>query len=283
MGIRRTIKKVLRPSLYTWEDVSTAFVISTGRTGTKFLASTLSRCFRGVKAIHEPDPDLFELGVDYARGLISREIAAQQLLAGREHICESLHVDSNDYYIETNACLNPMVDVVAESFPTAKIVHVIRDPRDYVRSAYSWRVRSSGGGMTYYLSDDDLRRRITSDDVDESGCQWQQLNRFQRCCWSWMHHDSLIRTAIAGSERALTIKFETLVAGDLTGFEHVVDFLGLADRQIVFGEPLRQLLHKRVNSNREYLLPAWTDWSQQHRREFDALVGPYMEECGYQL
>lgn len=53
-----------------WEDIQVSFIISTGRTGTKFLSDIFNRA-SNTTSLHEPMPSFLELANDYARGIIS--------------------------------------------------------------------------------------------------------------------------------------------------------------------------------------------------------------------
>lgn len=85
-----------------WEGVNVAFVVSTGRTGTQFL----TRFFRGlspqIDARHEPNPDFLKLGVDFARGKISFQKAANAIKKGRLWVCDEINKTGKDIYIESN-------------------------------------------------------------------------------------------------------------------------------------------------------------------------------------
>lgn len=60
-----------------WEEIRQIFIISTGRTGTKFLAKLLNN-YSSVFSVHEPRPHFLRLGYNYAIGNSSFEEARKK-------------------------------------------------------------------------------------------------------------------------------------------------------------------------------------------------------------
>ena len=286
--LKARIGKVLHPARYDWAGIDVAFIVSTGRTGTRKLASLLTAAFERVDARHEPPPDMFDLGTGHIRSKLSTDEALRRLRRDREYICGQLHSSGCDYYIESNNNLGLLLPVAKACFPDCRIVHVVRNGRDFVRSAYSKTVRSATrrGAKALVMSEDDPRRRLAATDFpDDRFCdRWAQMSRFERLCWLWVKLDSLIRASIAGdTRRALTVKFEDVFnqASGYQAFWEVVEFLGLKQRMSLTTGELHQLMGVKENRTENYLLPKWNEWSPQQMRQFQAIAGEHMALYGY--
>ena len=66
--VRRQLEKK-----YFSKDSKVFFIVSTGRTGTKFFEDFLSQNFNEVYAVHEPRPDFFDIGISKIRKNTSKE------------------------------------------------------------------------------------------------------------------------------------------------------------------------------------------------------------------
>ena len=111
----------------------TVLIVSSGRTGTQFLAHYFDANYPNVVARHEPPPRyLLRVAANaHAAGALSSAAVARLLEAKRRRIDRL----SADLYVESNPFLWGAVDVFEEVFEGATIVHVVRDPREQVRSS----------------------------------------------------------------------------------------------------------------------------------------------------
>jgi len=113
-------------------------VLSTGRTGTKFLASLLSNHFpKSARTQHESSRTrpINILTNMYFAGFIPKVFLPMtwKLLKQRE-----LSKTELDFYIDINNFLYGIPVIEPELYPNLKVVHIIRDPRTYVRSHINW-------------------------------------------------------------------------------------------------------------------------------------------------
>jgi hypothetical protein len=287
--VKRRVGKVFRPSRYDWADIDVALIVSTGRTGTRKLAHVLSAACSGVDSRHEPFPDLFDIGTDYIRSQFSFDEAVARVRRAREQVCGEVHAAGCDYYIESNNNLALLLPVVRVLLMHCRIVHVVRDGRDFVRSAYSKTVPSARrrGETVLVMSEQDPRKRLQATDFPDDPYQsrWAHMDRFERCCWLWVKVDSLIREAIAGDGRAITVKFEDVFdkSSGYPGLRTIVEFLGLKERLCVDTADIAGLMAVKENRTQRYLLPHWTDWPAEQMRVFRDIAGAHMALYGYDL
>jgi len=55
-----------------WNNINKYFIISTGRTGTKFLAKFFNEIGNSI-AVHEPNPEFLKLAINYAKNQVSKK------------------------------------------------------------------------------------------------------------------------------------------------------------------------------------------------------------------
>src|SRR5438477_7493912 len=109
------------------------FIVSSGRTGTKAIAQHLSNCYPDIWARHEPAPS-WRLRMGTTRelcGRASREELVGMLVKLRRKMVEEAR---EGIYVESNPYLSGFIGVLGEVFEDARVVHVVRDARTYVRS-----------------------------------------------------------------------------------------------------------------------------------------------------
>jgi hypothetical protein len=285
----RILKKSVCPSLYCWDDVEVALIISTGRTGTKFIAKLFSEIFQGVDARHEPFPDLFDLAVTYLRSNLPSSKTLAKFQRSREHICETVHRNGAEVYIEANNNLAWLIPFARKTFENCKIVHVIRDPREYLRSQYSklvWSIERDGQ-MVPFMSEKDGRPRISALDFSDDPYRdlWHKMSRFEKICWYWVKKNRIIRNALAGKEQAITIKYEDIFDSNLgyKGLWQIIDFLNLNAKLVMNMEEIEKKMNRKSNATKDYLIGKWPDWSPEHRQQFISIVGEDIKLYGYEI
>src|SRR5688572_22563783 len=112
------------------------FVLSTGRTGTKFLAEYFNKNYPSITALHEPKPSyLLRL---FSNAYVDGRVSADQMVSiyhrQRRHILPAI---ATDQYMEATGYLYGFVDVLDHITPDPIILHILRDPREFVRSAHN--------------------------------------------------------------------------------------------------------------------------------------------------
>jgi hypothetical protein len=163
------------------------FVVSTGRSGTKTMAKTLSG-LPGCTCRHEPAPELILESSALRYGEFDVERLKRILIKTRSPVVEG------NVYGESNQTLSLIIPILAQAFPDAKFVWLVRNGLDVVASTVG-RQWYTGHSANHDRYDDcpPLERawidgRIQGDrchDVPEA--QWEEMNPFARCCWYWSY------------------------------------------------------------------------------------------------
>ncbi|MDA3792587.1 MAG: sulfotransferase [Elusimicrobia bacterium] len=254
-----------------WSSKKMVFIVSTGRTGTKFLARFFNK-YDGIYALHEPRPDFLAEGIKYAAGKLSDNKAVDILKSNRSAIYREVVRRGDGIYVESNNRLFALLKPLKKTFKDAKIIHIVRDGRDYVRSGMSrnW----------YKKSDSTLRLEATLFPDDPYFEKWKEMSRFEKIAWRWQKKDGFIYDTIKDITDTLTVKFEDIFYSDnYKGLRKIAEYVG-ADN--AYTETLiKDLVHKKVNFTSNYSIKEWHKWNADKKDRFYAVAGRHLEKYGY--
>ncbi|MGD1951571.1 MAG: sulfotransferase [Leptolyngbyaceae cyanobacterium] len=270
-SLKKIDKKLLQYNLLPqqdWNSIEQVFIISTGRTGTQFFARFFNQFPDDVKSLHEPSPDFLSLAINYARGRVDFETAAKEIERNRRVFCCEFKRKRVRLYIESNNRFFSLMHPLRKAFPDSKIIYIVRDGRDYVRSGMSRR---------WYTENDKLpRMQATMFPDDPYASQWEHMSRFEKITWRWQKKDGFINNDFQGLENAIKVKFEDIFYDpDRKGLFEITRFIGLDDETAQHF--LAEMGDKKVNTNARRVIPKWTDWDNEMKHDFDAIAGNHMK------
>ncbi len=247
------------------------FVVSTGRTGTRFLAETIAGW--GARSHHEPGPWwLRHLSNAHASGAVSRERAVDLLHRVRDEV---LAVDQP--WFEASCLDHGLVAPLLEAFPEATVVQVVRHPVGYVRSAQDWGAYRFGGRPLNVLP----YRRLAPPQFHPwspaERVRWVGQDQFARLAWAWTAMNRAMRTQGEGSDRFRTVRFESMTdpTEGPTELGRLADDLGLA----VDRAALEAAVPARVNAS----TPKAGEWSAAQWARLVELTEDEAAEYGYEV
>lgn len=246
------------------------FVTGMGRSGTAFLAQMLGSV-SDVRAKHEQIGHREYCVLSWC--MQRDEYAVPFLEREKECIERSAPVP---WFVDVNSYLRYSVDALRIVFRPAAVFHLVRDPRDVVRSIY---LRRDERHVQVVPKDGATLRR------------WLREDKFYRVCWNWA--DATGRLMEQGAR--------------LLQFERVTNDYGYLRDQLL--EPLAWNLSEaawhasrktKVNRTRGAFyrlayarlkgkaferrpLGPYSMWSDSQKEVFREVCGPIMEPLGYEL
>lgn len=249
------------------------FVVSTGRTGTTFLAEAIRRL--GGTAVHEPGPVWLRLASNaYVSGELSRRRATNIV---RKH-----RGADNQWDVEASCLIYGLVEPILEARQDAYVVQLVRDPRTYVRSAMNWGVHRPGGRPLNLIPYRRLAPVHTEGRTVANYLKWARRNQFERVCWTWNAMNRSIAEQGRGHQRFTTIRMEDLF-DDSSGFKGFTEILELAGMEIPTPGVLREVVSKRVNPAPETQFPSWEYWDKDQIELLVRECGDLAEIYGYPI
>ncbi len=263
-----------------WDNVQVFFIISTGRTGTKFLASLFNQ-FEHVIAFHEPRPHFLKLGNDFAAGKISSQKAMNKIERGRRITLKELKRQDPKIkvYVEANNRLFSLIPVLLTNFKGCKIIHIVRDGRDVIRSEMN-RFENRRHPFP--------RLKATDFPADPYYEKWNDMSKFERVCWWWQKKDKIIYEAVKKRKNCVTIRFEDIFneKSGYPGMKKIIDFINmdfdghteLLNYNLILNS---QTMNKKVNKPTDKNVPHWKHWDQNQIKQFKMIAGEHMKKYGY--
>lgn len=242
----------------------TVWIVSSGRTGTQFLARYFDANFDAVSALHEPPPRVRTRVVvnAFMKGACSRERVLSLLRAKRrriERIATPLYVESNPFLWGAIGCLE-------EVFEGPVIVHVVRDPRAHVRSSLN---HGTSSGLKA-LANRWLPYWYPS--TPEDAGDW-----VERATGVWAHANRFLGETGAACAHYQRFRYEDLFDGSHSGLRALCGSLGLEFR----GEGAPVDPSRPINAAEGRVLGDWQGWSDAQCRAVHRIAAPLMAEYGY--
>ncbi|EFK11585.1 conserved hypothetical protein [delta proteobacterium NaphS2] len=253
------------------------FILGMGRSGTAFLASLLSKANHAL-VYHEPEPeDRLYFGLRYAGHF---DAVVDNYLKRRFQ--KILPKDKSiQHYGEVNSYLRYEVDWLRDKFDPA-IIHVVRDGRDFVSSAYP--------RVAYTVND--KKMTIVPKSGDAYAEKWQNMSRFEKLCWYWMHTNEFL-----ASKTDKRVQFEKLI-GDYEYFEkNLLNQIGLyisknlweeqiqkpknTTKHFLMKKRIKRLLGMRKQDDNTIPIAHWNKWDNERLSQFDDICSGTMKKLGY--
>ncbi len=251
------------------------FIVSSGRTGTTALATHLDRIYPDVRALHEPRPSwrLRRASNKALCGHMRRQQLVRLLADSRRQLAARI---DRPIYVESNPYLGGFLDAFDEVFEHPLLVHVVRDPRDYVRSSINFGTfaglkRWAQALVPYWLP--------KPENFAEPGeITWNEMSEPARLAWYWaILNTELNRGRQLFGPRYLLIRFEDLFKPDGSGLRQLTDFIGVAyDPRLV-----ESANSEKVNASFVHRMPRWQEWDSSTLGEVVGYCRPLMREYGY--
>ncbi len=258
------------------DRIQVSVVVSTGRTGTRFLAGVLNRPELGLVATHEPSPSLGDLGNDFITGRKSLEQVKSIILRDRANIFRSI---GDKMYLESNAGLIFLLPALKELIRNFKVIHVVRHPIDFVRSGVNRIYYSNGKVFQTYAEEKNWKLR--AEDFADAGEDWSALDIYERFMWAWaFKNDYAARFVRENPTIALRVRFEDIFhCANHSGFHSILDFLNRKELAPKFNaDDFRQV----VNASEAAFAEPFEAWPPHRKASLQRICGPLVGVANYQ-
>lgn len=260
------------------EERPFTIITSTGRTGTIFFAQLLGNLFpEQVESYHERGHSrlINILSNAHLAGLVSHT----SLLAAWQRFKQpEFDRRQNPFYIEVSAHLYAAVSALPELWSGLQVVHIVRDPRAYVRSHINWSRHRAKSFVANYLTpfwqpNPFLLREMRLRD-------WLGMSKFQHFCWIWDFKNRTLASLETSDVRYLRIRFEDFFQSEdqEARLNELLSFIGLPAQ-----ESTAQYFSRRVNLTEKKTFPGWQSWSPLQCAHLDQICGDRMRQYGYGL
>jgi len=288
-------------------DQDLAYIVSGGRTGTKYFGEMLCDFIPEAYSVHEPDVATLDdlqllrqrvktfglwhmvvgrlLGKTGIRALSTRRLSGD--IGDQKRFIQSIRRHRESYYAGLNAPLiiesynqwYGLLPQVRELYPDARIVGIIRDPRDWV---VSWLNHGARHGRTDRVTMFG-QKRLTPAMVGEADLvpDWETLTPFEKLCWDWRVINTTIVDFCDQDEASRVFRFEDLFLGeDDTSMRDLINFVAQHPSRTYEQTYDAELRRQKVNT-RASRAERWPQWTPEQVRHLEKMCQPLMSRFGY--
>jgi hypothetical protein len=248
------------------------FFLSTARTGTKTLAEGLAT--DELLSPHQPAfSRLLTIASNfYLHGWLPRRLLEWLVSQTRE---SQILKAKCRYYAQVFSLDYLPAKIMSERHANVYIVHIVRDPRTWVRSYLNWmRTRRKSWIANNFVPGWHPSGAFTGEMTWRA---WRQLDEFQRVCWHWSYKNRLLERLFADDPRYICIHFEDLFSSQGTHLlRETLTFVGLPYRS-----EYAAMLNKPKNRSQASTLAKWDEWEPRRQQQLIEICGEQMNEYGY--
>jgi hypothetical protein len=247
------------------------FVVGSGRCGTAAVARLLQG-IDGIEAHHEYVRDTYQREATlYYMGMLDKPAIMRQL---SELYRSAVNYSEAETFLDASNKLAWVVDVLAEAFPYARFIHLIRDGRKVVSSFFHKL-------NVYSDRHQDILREYKSNLISvlpppPEEFWWplapEGYNQFQRICWHWVASNENILKHIPG-ERSIRVKLESLAARPAE-MERMLSFIGI---------PFNNSFMEAMKRPQHVYVPVDYPLTAEQKEQFLFICAPMMEVLNYDI
>lgn len=193
---------------------------------------------------------------------------------------------------DKNPCYLPFIPYLNNVWD-CKIVFLVRDGRDVVRSLLDWHKFKSKNVFAMHEDDPESivvepaadpwdYSRLRPNPGEEHYNNWSKLSRFQKCAWYWSEFNSLGMDYLSKIDNSRWKCVDVTHAG-VDDVRELYEFLNLRGFD---EESISKNLTARINSLQERTgqkgdAPHWSNWTDDQMAEFELYAGAIMTKLNY--
>lgn len=229
------------------------FFLSTGRCGTKWFSDLLN-IDKSLFVNHAPVPSLAiqsKLAYTYTNQLTNPDINSllkEIFLTAREQHLRYTY-KTGKRYIETNNYITFFAPLLADLFPDAKFVHLVRHPAAFIRS---------GMRRDYYTASIQDSKRIVPLANSPYYDKWRAFSRLEKIAWLWQETNDYIEQFKATCSNHYTFVFDEL---DTQHVQRLLDFLEIEIPE----KKIDGRLSLKKNRQSAGVFPKFEKWEQENK------------------
>lgn len=256
------------------DDKQTRYVFSTGRTGTTLLREFIKKRNPEFKIAFEPSPSrqAFILWSAGMRGLMQEDIGRNLIYKWRRK--ELLQRNEGQIRIEFDSYLSPLVAEMLDYSISPIIVHMVRHPYSWIRSAENFKAAHWRRFIIDYLP---FAKLIPP----KASTSWSGLNTIERSAWRWVYYNEKLLECEKAGQNYLCVKYEDFISSDskirnetVNKILHMLDPQHDTELDIEWSEKMNESSHGKIDH--------WQDWPTQTLSNVREICGDLMDNFGYQ-
>lgn len=249
-------------------------VLSTGRTGTNYLA----RIFSALERREISHQGRFSRIMNIAGNM--------GLCPGFESLSKTFLFHMLNRTDSMKSTVDPLLSIphilLMDRFQDtkrSKILHIVRDPRDFATSFMNWRRQRLRRLFLHHCVPFWQPNPWCAGDVNFM--EYLQMSKFEHFCWIWAYKNRMFeKVGLDCRVEYLRIRMEDLMGSQDSAGRSLH---GLASFLDVPAQRLAELMMKSPAMNRSTnrSFPRWRSWTRRQAVILEKHCGPLMEKYGY--
>jgi hypothetical protein len=243
------------------------YILSTGRCGTTFLSEMIALNDPGLGKLHQL-PDSKWLNVRANIALANKRIRktfVSSLSRKYDHVLPSSTTDplrslAYTFYLRHLADKHPKLK------ENIFIIHLVRDPRNFVSSFMNWKNRKLSGKIAHHLTPFWM--------PEPPMIKKCSMSKFEHFCWIWERKNRLFYEEFAWFQGYHRFKMEDLYPGS-EKLQHLLQLL------LEKEEVITQTDKHQFNSSKKNDFPNWDKWTPRQAKKLNTVCADLMLEFGY--
>ncbi len=256
------------------------FFLGTNRTGTTALTRFFQKWYPSVSVCHQLESHklINILSTMYLQNVISENFFNNSLKILLE---KRLKTYDGVPHIETNGWNYVAANYMIQKYNKSKVVHLVRDPRDFITSYITWINSRWKSYIAYnYLPFWNVNASTIG---SMSKAEWSSLDHFGKMCWMWSFRNQYIEekySSLPGKYHF--VRFEDIINIDnreeqKKTLQSLLSFLSLP-----YVDECEFFFDKKINASKRGDQKEWNNWSKTQEDVFHSICGPLMEKYGYE-
>lgn len=183
---------------------------------------------------------------------------------------------SGKYYIDANNHIYFLAVNHPDLYSGLKVIHIVRDPRTYIRSHLNWSHSRVKSFLANYLVPFWQPSGFLTGEMGLR--EWLTFSKLERFAWIWEFKNQYINKLEGSSTPYLWVRFEDLFSGTNPGstYREILDFIGVENIN-----PGDEYFERTINASKNKRVPEWTQWPNSQCKIIDQLCREGMEKFGY--
>ena len=253
------------------------FIVGAPRSGTTFLGDSIASI---PEISYHFEPVATKAATRYVHEGLWSEDKSKRFYRSIYSWLMRIHFDADLRFAEKTPQISFIIPFLANTFPQAKFIHIIRDGRDsaislsekpWHRSDNSISIRDPDG----YLCGPGARFWVEPDRVEE----FEATTDLHRCIWIWRLYVQAVLNAKSNlcPQSYHELKYEDLVKNPSHEANKIADFLDIDNPNS------RSIFHDQITSNiRANSIGRWKTFFSENKKDlFDLEANNLMQQLGY--
>ena len=247
------------------------YVFSTGRVGSTYITKTINTLTKCDIMVHQQP---------YAR-LIN--IMGHMIITGKMPSALQTKIPESIYRKKLpRSTADPLTSSLISSYISRfdpkdyKIIHLIRDPRDFVTSFMNWKERKLSGKIAHHFTPFWQPSPLHTGEIGLR--DWFKLPKFEQYCWIWNFKNKYFYDTFQNQENYILIRLEDLISEKYEEtWGRVLIFLNFSAPNGIE----KNLISNQVNKSRQVYFEKWINWNPDQAKLLNHHCGDLMHQLGY--